>query len=796
MNKHTEDPDFPARSLESDIFENLGQMISVKDEVVRDCVCRFEITETVRNFTNQMPTLSEDEKRCKNRSEATNFGSTFRAAQVNIAPLESMVLGTDSLVQVIFDTNNPARDAILSKEVSNLINDGIFNKTDRFDMLWRAVAGESYISGGVALVFDDESSGLFPRFARHLFFPRNTPLYADGITCAFEKREMSLSDLEKLASRDDDYFDTEAIDNLIQGIKSNLRQTGTDAKIGSTDSHLTVDSVRSTRSAIDATLDVWYYYEVRHEDEDQYVSQIVFIDGVNASYHSGSTQRAVIAQDKRAFSSPEDWLHFVVMDEEIGGFRTTDTLRGLAEAGYPAAVLIEELFNLQLEGALMTAKPTLVYNDTVDPDEALQFRLGEDLFAPQGVTDFLQIPNQTSQMHPLVSWLTQTHANINSMDRANNARGQELRQQAVERQANSSVLQTNRLTKAYKTLDRILTAIVGRLITLDPPAGTDDYRTFRWFRECLNKTIVRVYKLEDENGDDYEYSKKAMSKADDIRKGLAERKYGRFKHWRVRANRIATGFDRVSEEENAQFLLDLLQTGLVPSQLVPPVIKTAIALRTENPDLAEMVTTDPEPIATDQAQIATFEWSAILRRGLIGEVYPLRPDDIHIDHVAAHLTDLVSHLQRHAVETWGELEVAEFYGAAEHLQLHFGELQKSMSDKDLAGQYYVNFQEIVGAATKLIQEIMAAQETEQQGDDPDTELKRAKAQQIMVQTELAIAKHGLDQLKEAQTNQQRMRREEDSERRMNLLERQQQFKESLEARKLQLTALKMGKPVS
>ena len=123
------------------------------------------------------------------------------------------------------------------------------------------------------------------------------------------------------------------------------------------------------------------------------------------------------------------------------------------------------------------------------------------------------------------------------------------------------------------------------------------------------------------------------------------------------------------------FLVDLLGSGRIPPQIAPGVLQAAVALQTQNPDLAEMVAKNPEPIIRDQQRIAQMEWEVVINRATAGQVLPTNPDDIHADHLEQHLVDLASFVNSHQLRAWDQLNVAEFAAAVEHVGLHIAQMR-------------------------------------------------------------------------------------------------------------------------
>lgn len=778
--------------LYSDIHKDLSSLIQAKTRVLTDNRDRIKRRDVVHAFTNLRNTLTEDEKRELGREEITNFGSTFRAAQVNIAPLESIVIGTDALVEVIIDTNNPTRDHLVGVEISNKANDWLFTSNERFHQFWRTSAGEGYLCGGGPAVFDFSDEGLFPRYNRNMLFPKGSALDSEGITFCFEKRDMSLGDLEELHAvieAGDSSVQKEAIEKLIGELKDQLAGKGTVPTVVTAGVSLDNNSARDDATSREATLEVWAYWEVRmwkrdHRDREKrghkYVSNVLFIDGYAVTGLDKKDAQAVIYQEEVAFDDPCQWLVMVIFDEEIGGEKTVDTLRGLAEAYYKPAVLIEELRNVEIEGAMQAARLTLQETEGADPDEVLDFELGRDLFAPKGV-QVLQLPNTGNQVRPVVADLMQTVSGIAASDHANTRRGQELRQQALERQDNTMQIRTNRVVKGYLKIDKILDLVMGRALTLDPDPGTADYRLIRGFQEAVDEALVTIFRLADDDGVDdgiEEVSGTALAKAKKLRLAIAERRYGRFRRIRVKARRSASGLDRPTEIENASFILRMIETGRVPAENVPALLERAIAYQTQNTDIAAMIANVPEPIKADQLERAALEWEVIGRRALVGEVYPIGPRDIDEDHVEAHTLDLIADVNQQGIRPWDQLDVVKFTARINHTGAHIERMRSRPESAGIARQKMMELQEVVKQAGAIIQELEAQRVAqENQNLSPDDRLKLAREQLTYAQIEMLGRKFGVDVETARDVARNRITRAQQGQQRMNLMERQQLVQE-------------------
>ncbi len=816
MPKKTNTPEKNRIEIQSDIHTHIGELIQSKDVTLRENQDAIERRKTVHAFTNLRDTMTEEEKNEAGREEIVNFGSTMRAAQINIAPMESIIIGTDSLCDTTVDFNKPNTDHLLAVEIAAVANKWLFTSNEKFHHMWRTAVGEGYLAGGGPAMWDEQEAGLFPKYNNHVFFPKGSKLDPEEITFAYERREMSIHDLKAIIATvddddDGDYISKESIEDMIEEVKSQMSSrtnTHSTERVG-----IDLDNDNSARDngmLNRTTFDVWVHWEVRcydldYKDKDKagqkYVSKVMFVDGCTTAASrdkngklSGREEsydaQAVIIQEKVAFDDPREWLVMLIFDEEIGGEKTIDTLRGIAEAYYKPAVLIEELRNVEIEGALMVARPTLMAKEGADPDEVLDFQMGQDLFAPNNV-EILQIPNTGNQVRPVVADLMQTVSGIASSGNSNTGRGQELRQQAIERQDNTTTIKNNRIIKAYMKIDQILDLIVGRALTLDPDAGTEDYRLIKGFQESLDEKIVSIFNLvEEETDDGIDTPASAMKKAAEIRERVGQRKYGKFKYLTVKASRNATGLDRPTEIDNASFILQMIETGRVPAQNVPVLLERAAAYQTQNVDIAALLTNKPEPISTEQQERAAAEFDTIRRRASAGVIQPVGPRDIDEDHIEAHTLDIIAFVNSNGLRPWDQLDVAEFAAVIQHIGGHIERMRQRPESAGVARQKMLELQEIVkqaGGIIQVLEEQKAAQENEELS--PDDRLKLAKEQKTYAEIEMLGRKFGVELADKRDIMRGRVVKAQQNDERQTLMERQQLVSEINKDREFQLKKL-------
>lgn len=744
--------------FESEYFDTLDELIQAKDDAFLPTDDRRKRLKLVRQFTNMISLFSEEEKEKMNRTELTNHGLTYRDMVQNETRLVSLVTGTNALLDLVVDTDNPEQDVVTSQRISETINRYAIHRKGRFANFWKKVCGEIIIAGGAPVVMP-EKYGWLPKLSIGMFFPKETSLDAEEVPYAFDPAELSIDDLKELSASvkgdKGNRIDKSAVDALIKSIKDNVKGNGT----GTTSTvHIeNNESVRTTdHESRSVTISAWWYFEVKFNDAgESYVSATLFVDnitGISFTDKKKSEVQRVIAYVDKAYVCASDWLHMACIDSEIGGVKTVDTLRGLAELVYPSGMDMEELFNLTIEGDKIRARPKFTLTNEADADDVARLNVMEDLYFPTGVEEMAFKGSSNSLQTPL-SILSQNASGLSSSSVSNGPGGGELRQQALERQQNNSMVQDARITEAYNHLEAILENVVWRILAGPTKPGTSGYQEIRFIRARLE-----AY------GIDY--------------KKLAEREYGMFKYIRVRVRRNVGNGDRVQQLETSDWLMENVQS--FEPQARPAVIHRAVVLRTQDPDLADSLVKIPKSIINAQKVTAENERDTIAARAPLGQVLPVMPDDIHQDHIPVHLLDMQGLIARHSVRPWDKLDVLTFAGMTEHVGEHI-KILLSNQDTNGEGKVYVqNFQQIAQAAQAITKEIEEAEGSEMTQLTPK---EQADLQLKWKQYELEAAKFGV---KVEETR----KLWENRESRAALSQRQQYTNEINNDRRLKLDAAK------
>lgn len=702
----------------SNYFQTADDLVNAKNDAwlgVRD---RRERLKDVRAFTNMINTMTEEEAEDLGREEITNHGLTFNSMLQNETMFHSMVTTTNALVEIIVDTDNPEQDLVLGTRLSEAVNRGAIHHKGRFADFWRKVSGEIVIAGG-APVMMPERYGWLPQLKPDMFFPGETPLDSERLTYGFDPKELGMSDLVKLRAsvkgEESKYVNVEGLDAVIAKLNDQIKNR---SNIVSNEERTSVSVRRQRTLSRSITIPAWWYYELKfNADGSSYVSATLFIDTysgvqIETSGKKNEVAATVIAHWEKAFETANDGIHLVAIDSEIGGVKNVSTLRGLAEMVFPSGVDMEELLNLMMEGDKMRARPKLQLTDTANTDDVKRWDFLRDLVAPAGIVE-MPLTGSSSALQTPLQLLSQNAAGMSTSATANGPNGGELRQQAVERQRNSGMVQTNRLVEGYNHLDAILESVVYRLLAGDTKPGTEGYQDIMWVRAYLDR-----YKI------DY--------------KKLASREFGRFKYIRVRARRTVGNGDRQQQLDTSDWLMSNLQ-NFQPA-IRPRIVHQATVLHTQDPDLADSFVKVPQAIINAQKVTAENEYDTIHRRAPLGQTLPLGEDDVHQDHIPIHLLDMQAMIAANSVRPWDKLDLIAFAGLTEHVGEHLKVLLGSPVTNAEGKAFLPDYQKITQAAQAITAEVEQRQGSEQNDLTP---AEKAQLEIKAAQLHLDAQKHGL-----------------------------------------------------
>ena len=767
----------------SDIFVDVDNLDTFRDTVESDTKDRFENYEMIYKFDNMRPLHKDKDLKKRQRREMINFGASNKEAQEFVAPMEALVTGTNEPIKIKFDTDNFFVDSGLSAYATDTFNELIYKDSSDMATLWRTICGYGWQRGSVPIVNDYEDVGLYPRVADNLRFPVGTPLSIEKGVNFFEFYEATYYTLQQMLTSitegEDTFLNEKGIKGILEDIEASYRSDG--SQTGTDDDVIIESTSANDDEFIDyskVTVSIVRYAEIRTDKKgNRYLSIIEYVRGYDIDDKSNNALH-IIYTEKKAFKMAKEALMNCVFDEEIGGRKTTDNTRGMGEAVLPSNSAKEQLKNKRYQGAIASAEPTILTNDNMDPDEALRFRMGVHGVAPDGMTadSFFYPPDNSGAIDGVITELDRTSTGITSGSKSNTSRGQESRNQTLDRLAINRPIRGNRLSKATGLLVNINTWLIDRLLSLEPSPESADYNTIKYYQYRFDQKVIELLALEDDENRD--------KKAKEYRKKLVERKFGYHVHLAVETRRVV-GDDPERDENAMQIVGQMLQQGTFDAQTAPDLKRWMLLTATNDDDLVRAAFRDPEPIRKDQTLLAAMEWDIIGRGAFAGEQGEWEPQtsDIHIDHVQRHLIDLIADVNMHGVDPWDQADVMKYGAHVNHVGKHIRVVQQQPESRGIFKQIFPLFQQVVKQSALIIDELAAEQEAQeaQEGDDPETQSKillnienarlaRTKTQQIMQKMGLDI--NEADRL-ETQTNLRNSREGE----KLDLMKREKYLKE-------------------
>lgn len=695
------------KDFKSEYFDTIDDLLAAKSSMESDMSQRRRRLRIIRQFSNGLATMSEAEAKTLGVTEIVNHLTTYKFLSQRKKRLEQSFTTTRTFVEIRIDTDNPEFDRMTGLRMTTAFNRGCLYDGGEFRGFIKALAGESQIAGGSPVVHQDKG-GWAPRLATNMLFPKGCGLTAADVPYAMAPKSYTLADLEGLAKsikgEDGVHTSKKAVEALIRILKKRPKGQATESggfaldasqkeKVGSV-----VEDNTATRNA---TIDAWWYYEVKTNRETglQHVSGTFFTQEVNmGSELADKTGPMVIAFFERLFETPGDWLHLVCMDMEIGGDVTLDSVRGVAEIMYPSASEIEVLLNLMIQGDKSRAKPKWQVESGAVADEVLAWDPDNDSVAPTGVVS-MDMKGSSAPLLTPIQMLTGNAAGLAGGDVSNSPRGGELRQQALERQGNNTTMQFGDMADWTCQLEDIALTMVERTMVGEVRAGARGYHQIMWVRACLKKYNIPVDKL-------------------------FKKEHGRLKYVTVRVRRVM-GEGGIDSEKRASDFLMSLYSKIAP-QNRPKVLQSAIAVETQDPDLAEDLVTIPLPVINSQKHIAESEYAVICYMAALGMPMTTSVDDVDMDHLPIHMLQMVSKISKHQKRPWDGFDVIEFTGLQRHAQDH---LENMLGDKDTMqeGQQFIpQFQEIMQTAQALVAQVEEQEGQAQQQNGGMTEKERAE----------------------------------------------------------------------
>lgn len=684
--------------FESKYFEGLDQLIAERNRLQSDKSDRDRKERVIREFYNGRPTKTEEEV-AESGEDVTNHLMGYARIQAVETALRSIITGKTTFIEITVDTDNPEIDLKTGVVLTQKLNQAIQHSINFFN-LFQSIAGELPLTGRAALMQKSQSSWC-PRLVRGLLLPEDTVPNSCEIPYAFAPRKLTQAMLKRMENGNGRLIDTAAVKRLIKWSEEKTpakKINQVTAAFGTTarDGEGTVDEESGeagVRSSV--SVDAWEYFEVRHSAKGYRVSSTIFVEGVPADVEEGKSTKEhkqpgiVIAHDPNAYPTPEAWLTLMLLDSEIGGVKTWDSARGIAELCYPNDADVETLVNAGVEGAILRSRPRFTAESgAIDTLRQWDFR--NESVVPEGTKEF-KLAGDSGEIAQHVGLLTQNSASLSASNASNGPQGGALRVQAIRQGQQDGASTLARLDCVCRYLLPLCNEMVRRFLVAPTKPGAEGYEDVAWFRYQLDLAKI---------------NKKA-------REFLGQQVYGRFSHIKVKVVRSVGQGDVGSQREVAELLMKNI--GSFAPQVRPLILQLWTALITNDQDFAERLVTLPNLVVSAGRVNAENECDTVWRRAAAGVSMPIGQDDIDQDHCESHLIDLGSALARNSIQPWTRLDALGFAGLAVHTSMHVQNLMAT-ADGIADGKHFAQLlQNVVAQAQPIIDAIEEQAATAQAG---------------------------------------------------------------------------------
>ena len=656
--------------MKSKYFSDAVKMAAEFNTLVTANSTRAERLKEVRRFTNGLAILSEEQAKELGVREVTNYLTSYAHLSRRASNLLSTYTGTNRFCEVRVRTGNSEYDHTASEVITWAINEGVMYHRGYVRRFLKSLAGEIQIAGGAPIVPVPDDGGWLPSISVNTLVPGRTKTDTLELPYFFRPKEITVEYLESIqGGKTAEKANIETVLNYLKTIPESGKKS---SQSFTTKAQEQVGSAVNDNPREVGVNAFWYCEVAKGTKGEKHVNGWLVTEEVPESPGKEKLSPMVIAKVEKYYNTLEEALMLVDMDREVGGDTTWDSVRGMAEIIYPSAAKMEELLNAIIEGDTDRAKLRFQTTSESVVDEVLSWDRQNDTLVPKGVEPF-DIKNTSGVLQAPLAMLGQNVASLSGGPQANQ---NEKVVQAKQRVNINSRVELGDVSDWYEHLDQLLEIVVYRILNSTIKPTCMGYQEVMWVREQLEN-----------KGVDF--------------KGLSERRHGRMRYITVRVHRVIGEGDWASQEEVSRFLLDVSPS--LPPQNRPRVMKMAITAVTRDPDLADELVQVPKAIINAQRITAENECDTIMRRAVLGQVFPIASDDIHQDHIPIHMLDMLATVARHQAQPWTKLDVIRFAALQRHTQDHLEALLGDPKTQDEGRSYIPEFTKIVQAAASIAQ---------------------------------------------------------------------------------------------
>lgn len=697
-------------NYKSKYFPTVQDLLEEKNRLVSNDLERRERELIVRSFYNGKDLKTRKEEHEEDTPESVNHLIGYRNLLRNSDSIFSIYSSTNSLIEVEVTTGSPEVDIQAGGYIAKYINEAIYH-SGQFEVLWSSVAGEECISGKAPLIFN--RYGWCPELAPDVLVPEDASAIPGKLPYALRRKKLDTVTLTNLQnagkSETGKRIDKTAVKALLDTLTEQIKGKGTkyaDWRNENQTNPLDDDVLKDTRTFIPG----WEHFEVYfHEEKKKYVvSSVLYTDRVNLVSPGGRSEDGeakVISYVPVAYESPEEWMHLMIVDSQIGGLKTFSTARGLAELTYNSDVDMEELLSEQIAGEKLRARPKFRLMEGYNRAQVAEWNVQRSSVIPQNV-EYVPL-NGTGNLLTSLQLLSSNTSGLTGGTFSNSGReGGELRAQALARQSENQSMTNNRMSAVYTAADRLVREIVRRFLLQKTKPGTEGYEDIEWVRARLKEHGVNYAEL-------------------------AKMEFGRFKYLKVRIARSVGSGDRESELAVATALMENI--AQFEPEVRPLIRRKWVTLMTRDPNLAEQLAKLPALVINAQKVVAENEFDTLKRRSAIGQQLPVGADDIDEDHVPVHMLDFQAFLAESQFRQFNQLDLRTIAGVVDHISAHLSRMADKPASAPDAKVFQMQLQRLVAAAQEIISQVQTAeQEAQSVGLTPkeqaDFALKQAALQ--------------------------------------------------------------------
>lgn len=699
----------------SNYFDTAAKLLAEKNRLWDEDRPRRARERMIRFFYNGQPTTTPQAGVADDTPDIINHLVGYK----NLQPIQDMMFSvytsTNSLFEVSVDTGSPESDIKIGARISKAINKAIY-RSGKFHTLWNSTCGEICLTGRAPWIF--ERNGWCPRIAQNLLVPEGSPALPGEIPYAFNPVELNYAYLERLKKsvkgEEGKFVDLTTVTFLLKVLEAQIKGESTATVVDNKSREINM-GVTGNGCATDkrSVIPAWEYFEVKcvGAKKELKVSRTLFTDRINSDGGKGVDDEVkIVSYQPEAYNSPDEWLHAMVVDSQIGGVKNFSTAKGVAELTFESDMDSEHLLNELIAGAKQKARPKFKRGQGANNQAINAWNVAEDSMLPEGV-DPVQISSGGSgDLNTSMALLGQNSSSLAGGTVSNVGREGELRQQALERQGRNASLHNNRMSSVYTSLDRVADEIVRRFLAAENTPGCADYNEIEWVRAQLNRQKIPF-------------------------KDLAKREFGCFKYIEVRVSRVVGGGDREGELTVAEALM--AQLANFAPEVRPMILQRWVALMTKDTSLAESLVTLPDLIINQQRVVGENEFDTMLRRAALGPQnggnLPIGADDVDEDHVPAHLLDLQAFLAESQYRSFNMLDIAGMMSVIDHINQHLNRMAQVPSSAGAGKVFTKALQQLIALAAPIVAKVQKDQAAQQQQLDPKTQMEltlKAGDQQI------------------------------------------------------------------